>query len=113
MSKKLSIQIYSNFHLELANVFPRILPIAKYLFLVGNIGKLSYKLLFIFLDYCALKWEKIFYIPGNYEFYSGKKNYNTLNFEYDLKIKERYKNIYYVNNYPTFINKFRVIYSTA
>ena len=94
---KLKIQLYSGLHLELTKVFPRILPLAKYLFLVGNIGKLSNTLLFNFLDYCTSRWEKIFYIPGNHEFYSGKKNYDTLNFEYELRIKERYKNIYYLN----------------
>jgi hypothetical protein len=49
-------------------------------------------------------WDKIFYTPGNREFYSGKKNYDTLNFEYELKIKEKYKNIFYLNRNSVSLN---------
>jgi len=97
MLKKISIQIYSDFHIELLRQIPQIIPTAKYLFLVGNICQLNHPLFFKFFDYCSPLWDKIFYIPGNHEFYS-KKNYNTLDFEYNLKFKEKYKNVFYVNN---------------
>lgn len=104
MLKKLSIQIYSDFHIELLQQLPQIIPTAKYLFLVGNICQLNHPLFFKFFDYCAKLWDKIFYIPGNHEFYCGKKNYNTINFEYILKFKERYKNIFYLNNNSVSLN---------
>jgi predicted MPP superfamily phosphohydrolase len=97
MFKKLSIQVYSDIHIELMKQFPQIQPTAKYLFLVGDICQLNNPLFFKFFDYCSPLWKKIFYTPGNHEFYSGKKNYNELDFEYNLKFKERYKNIFYLN----------------
>ena len=97
MKKQISIQIYSDIHMELGKQMPKILPTAKYLFLAGDICKLNKELFFKFFDYCSPLWEKIFYTPGNTEFYSSKKNYETLDFEYNLKIKEKYKNIFYLN----------------
>lgn len=73
MLKKISIQIYSDFHIELLRQIPQIIPTAKYLFLVGNICQLNHPLFFKFFDYCSPLWDKIFYIPGNHEFYSKKK----------------------------------------
>ena len=97
MFKKLSIQVYSDLHIELMKNIPQIQPTSKYLFLVGDICQLNNPLFFKFFDYCSPLWKKIFYTPGNHEFYSGKKNYNELDFEYNLKLKERYKNIFYLN----------------
>lgn len=97
MSKKIAIQVYSDLHIEFLKQIPEIQPVAKYLFLVGDICQLNHPLFFKFFDYCSLRWEKIFYTPGNHEFYSGKKNYNQLDFEYDLKLKEKYKNVFYLN----------------
>jgi predicted MPP superfamily phosphohydrolase len=97
MLKKLSIQVYSDLHIELMKQFPKIQPTSKYLFLVGDICQLNNPLFFKFFDYHSPLWEKIFYTPGNHEFYFKKKNYNQLDFEYDLKLKERYKNVFYLN----------------
>jgi predicted phosphohydrolase len=96
------IQVYSDIYIHLWNKIPEIEPSAKYLFLAGNICQLNNNLIFLFFDYCSKKWEKVFYIPGNTEFYSQKKNYQTLDFEYNLKIREKYKNIFYLND--TFIS---------
>ena len=104
MLKNISIQVYSDFHMEFMNQIPQILPTAKYLFLAGDICQLNHPLFFKFLDYCSPLWEKIFYTPGNHEFYSGKKNYNEIDFEYDLKIKEKYKNIFYLNRNSVQLN---------
>jgi len=97
MFKKISIQVYSDFHIEFMKQIPYILPTSKYLFLVGDICQLNNPLFFKFFDYCSPRWEKIFYTPGNHEFYSGKKNYKLLDFEYNLKLNERYKNVFYLN----------------
>ena len=78
MTKKISIQIYSDLHIELMKNFPKIEPKAKYLFLVGDICQLNHHLFFKFFDYCSPLWEKIFYTPGNHEFYFKKKNYLIL-----------------------------------
>jgi len=105
MSKnKIQIQIYSDLHIEFMKQIPQIQPTAKYLFLVGDICQLNHPLFFIFFDYCSLRWEKIFYTPGNHEFYFRKKNYKQINFEYELKLKEKYKNIFYLNQNSVSLN---------
>ena len=84
----ISIQIFSDIHIELWNKMPEIPVKAKYLFLAGDIIQLNHLLFYEFFDYCSVNWEKVFYIPGTHEFYSKRKNYNELNFEYKLKFKE-------------------------
>jgi hypothetical protein len=97
-SKKITIQVYSDIQIESWNKIP-ILPIkAKYLFLAGNICNQTHPLFYKFFDFYSTKWEKIFYIPGNKEFYIKKKNYNQLDFEYKYRFESRYKNVYYLNN---------------
>ena len=59
---KITIQIYSDIHLELIKFIPKILPNAEYLFLVGDISQLSHISFFKFFDYCSEKWEKIFHL---------------------------------------------------
>jgi hypothetical protein len=110
--RELTMQIYSDIHIEIWNKLPVIPVMAKYLFLAGDICPLNHPLFYKFFDYCSSKWEKIFYTPGNNEFYSGKKNYDELNFEYDLKIKEKYKNIYYLNDNVVSLNEHVDIYGS-
>lgn len=98
---RIYIQVFSDIYFDLLSskdIVPQIMPLAKYLFLPGNICTLYHKMLFTFLDYCSQKWEKTFIVPGNHDFYSTKQNYTSLNFEFHMKISERYKNIYYLNN---------------
>lgn len=92
------IQIYSDIHIEVFNKLPEIPVKAKYLFLAGDICPLNHRLFYNFFDICSSRWEKVFYVPGNHEFYSGKKNYTELDFEYKLKLNERYTNVYYLND---------------
>lgn len=95
---KLPVQIYSKLYIHKWDILP-ILPVnAKYLILAGNICQLYHPFFFTFLDYCSSNWEKVYYIPGNIEFYSEKYNMNELDFQYKYKISNRYKNIYYLNN---------------
>lgn len=107
------IQIFSDLHIDLWDKLP-ILPVnAKYLFLAGDICKLNNFFFFPFFDYCSLNWEKVFYTPGNHEFYSKKRNYGELDFEYKLKISERYKNVYYLNNSSAQLNENCNVYGSV
>ena len=112
-SKKLIIQVYSDIHIELWNKVPEIPVKAKYLFLAGDICPLHHNLFFQFFDYCSLNWEKIFYTPGNHEFYSKKRNYGELDFEYNLKLNERYKNVYYLNDDSVSLNEDFNVYGSV
>ena len=98
MSKKISIQVFSDIHIELWNKLPEIPIRAKYLFLAGDICYQTHPLFYKFLSFCSLNWEKVFYTPGNHEFYIKNKNYNELTIEYKNFLKEKYKNIFYLDN---------------
>jgi len=98
MSTKINIQVYSDLHIEYWNEIPKIPAISEYLFLAGDICVETHPLFYKFMDYCSLNWKKVFYIPGSHEFYSKTKNYNQLIFDYNHRLKNRYNNIYFLNN---------------
>ena len=101
-AKKIIIQVFSDFHIEIWNKLPIIPVRAKYLFLAGDICNITHPLFYPFLDYCSLNWQKTFYIPGNHEYYIKKKNYNELIFDYKYRISNRYENVFCLdNNYIT------------
>jgi len=97
-AKRIPIQVFSDIHIEIWNKIPEIPVKAKYLFLAGDICIINHPLFYPFLDYCSQNWTKTFYTPGNHEYYTKKKNYNELLFEYKYKIGERYKNVYCLDN---------------
>lgn len=113
MESTIKIQVYSDLHIELWNKIPNLPAKAKYLFLAGDICQLNHPLFYKFFDYCSAHWEKVFYTPGNHEFYSNKKSYNILDFEYNLKLTEKYKNVYYLNNSSASLDENIEIYGTT
>lgn len=74
----MKIQYCSDLHLEFAQntLFLQknpIKPVADTLILAGDItlwGQKNFK--HWFFDYVSEHWERVYYIPGNHEFYSGK-----------------------------------------
>lgn len=111
--QKITIQIFSDIHIELWNKLPELPIKSKYLFLAGDICQLNNPLFYQFLDYCSLNWEKVFYTPGNHEYYSKKRNFNELEFEYNYRIGEKYKNIFYLNNKCVPLNDEIDVYGTT
>jgi len=109
----IKVQIYSDLHIDLWNKIPNLPVHAKYLFLAGDICKLSHPLFYKFFDYCSSNWEKVFYTPGNHEFYNRKKTYNELDFHYNLKLVERYTNVHYLNNSSTSLNEDIDVYGST
>ena len=100
MSTKMWIQVYSDIHIELQNTFPRLPVKSRYLMLAGDIGQLKqprHSAFHQFLKYCSSNWEKVFYIPGNHEFYVHDKTMDDIELEYK-RCFEKYKNIFYLNN---------------
>ncbi len=102
----ISIQVISDIHIELYRHFPHLKPLAPYLFMAGDIGNIDadnsikYK---NFLSYCSEKWEKVFVILGNHEFYqksvqiSEKKPFQEINKIY-AEIFEKFNNVYLLND---------------
>lgn len=82
---KIQIQVISDIHLECYNSIPKIIPIAKYLCLAGDIGTIKNKYdtkIKKFLLYCSKNWDKTFYVLGNHEFYqTAEFAHNKTNFE--------------------------------
>jgi predicted phosphohydrolase len=97
-TRKLTIQIFSDIHIELWNKLPTLHVNSKYLFLAGDICSQTHALFYPFFDYCSNHWEKVFYVPGNHEFYVKTKNFNELSFEYKYRLSQRYKNVFYLDN---------------
>lgn len=83
-NKKLIIQVFSDLHLELFNSssFPKIKPLAPYLFLAGDIGNINNNNFKDFLKYCNENWLKTFYVFGNHDLWSKTPNTSTL---YEVK----------------------------
>lgn len=68
--RKLSIQIYSDLHLELTKSIPEIVPRSPYLFLAGDISRFNHPSFREFLSYCNTRWKKTFYVFGNHDYWA-------------------------------------------
>lgn len=67
------IQYVSDLHLEFYEkaVFPQLVtPNARYLALAGDIGHPGSRVFHSFLDYVSGHWDRVFYVPGNHEYYA-------------------------------------------
>ena len=95
--KSITFQLYSDIHLEFSKTFPKIKPLAKYLFLAGDIGKINTLNFEPFFDYCSQNWEKVFYCLGNHEFYHSKKTFNNLKQEYK-NLFNKYSNVFLIDD---------------
>lgn len=90
----MEIQVFSDIHLEFyKKTFPKITPKSKYLFLAGDIGKISDNNYKDFIKYCSNNWEKTYVVLGNHEYYHSHKTYDRLFSEYK-KLIENFNNIY-------------------
>jgi predicted phosphohydrolase len=91
------MQYISDIHLEFYKEidFTTIVkPVAPYLALAGDIGYPNDPLFNEFIDYVSKNWKKVFYVPGNHEYYN-KKPYNKWKYsepsimsEIDSKLEE-------------------------
>jgi predicted phosphodiesterase len=99
------IQYVSDIHLEInhiTNYESIVKPIAPYLALVGDIGHIQTNTYKPFFDYVSNEFEKVFYIPGNHEYYSQpitKTNPVSTFYQLNHQMKlfcDTYKNIHYL-----------------
>lgn len=68
----MSFQLYSDIHTELKKgKFPEIPPKARNLILAGDIGNIKMENFKNFIRYCSERWEHIFFVFGNHEFYAS------------------------------------------
>lgn len=71
--KLVRIQYVSDIHLDFYDKVPfplLVKPNARYLALAGDIGHPSHPNYKAFFQYASLHWDKVFYVPGNHEYYN-------------------------------------------
>lgn len=119
------LRYVSDLHLELrSNIdHPKLKPLWNqdsseneyYLALVGDIGNPYHETLELFLDLVSPKYRKIFYVPGNHEYY----NYEVIpcrpknDFDLELeKLCHKYDNVILMNNSVYDLDGIKIIGST-
>lgn len=65
-------QLISDLHLEFLKTIPKIVPRAEYLILAGDVGYPNRENFSEFMKDVTNKFKKVFYIPGNHEYYCTK-----------------------------------------
>ncbi len=112
----ISIQYISDIHLEflhiekIKSITRKIIPISPILVLAGDIGNPFHSGYELFIKEMALKFEKIFLITGNHEYYGGKSIEET-----EDKIRSivyLYKNVSYLQNSYEDYKEFRWLGTT-
>ena len=98
-------QYISDFHLEHYSKYIEIpkLDDCENLFLLGDIGYPDNPVYKDFIKYCSEKWENVFVLFGNHEYYS-KIKIKTVD-EINNEALLFPKNVYFLNNCYYFVNK--------
>lgn len=83
------IQYVSDVHLEFLQTIPNIIPKTKILVLAGDIGYPHQKIYTTFLQDVSSKFEKVFLITGNHEYYTkGQISMETIDATIEKIIQE-------------------------
>jgi predicted phosphodiesterase len=104
----MKFQLYSDIHLEYYKKYPKIPRFAPYLFLAGDIGKLSHETYKAFIRYCSETWYKVLVVLGNHEFYHSKKTYDKLLREY-REFFEEFNNVYLLEKDACIVEDYNII----
>lgn len=116
-TKKISIQVVSDLHLEYVKKMPTLKIAAPNIALLGDIGNPrlhSYKK---FLDTLCKNYDNVFLISGNHEYWNicSEKNKIWTKQNTDIQIENivsKHNNIHYLNNKSIEINGVKIIGST-
>lgn len=105
--KATKFMLLSDLHLEFMKNIPEIIPKAPYLLLAGDIGYPEQPNFYHFLKNVSKKFETVFFVPGNHEYYQNYKidiglgeQIKTVN-ELDTLMKQicySLPNVVYLNN---------------
>lgn len=109
-----TIQVLSDIHLEMRPLkFNNIIiPSAKILALVGDIGSPFDKTFNEFIEWCSNNYEIVFFVAGNHEYYNTLGvDISTINNEIN-KICTNYSNVIFLYNKIYILNKYCFIGST-
>lgn len=115
----MKFQLVSDIHLEMGK--PYYIPVkAPYLLLAGDIGYPESKAYKEFMEYISKKFEKVFFIAGNHEFYCNKKKITPNGVQSDLEdkissmeeISKKISNVHFLNNSYYDLEDIRIVGST-
>lgn len=99
-----SFQIVSDIHIE--KMYPKIIdistiltPSSRNLIIAGDIGRYSFIKEYYekFLTDLCLLFEKVYFVPGNHEYYSDQKTINDIKFDF-LYLKNKISNLYILDD---------------
>ncbi len=110
---KHTFQLLSDLHLEMGTYFT-LKAKASYLLLAGDIGYPETQIFKDFMKQCSKKFEKVFYISGNHEYYQSNNNTRSIKQIEDI-IKEvchNYDNVFYLQNDYYDLDYIRIVGST-
>lgn len=85
---------------------------AKYLALIGDIGVPERAATPVFLEWCSKNWEKVFWVPGNHEYYNNKTNQPLTIQEKDAfmeKLVDGLPNVHLLNRNTVDVDDFRIV----
>lgn len=120
------LRYVSDLHLEMLKTIeiPKIISLwntkmdkndENYLALVGDIGNPFQSNLHIFFEKISLKYDKIFYVPGNHEYYNINKSNSHSIEEFQKKLSElcqQFDNIILMDNTSFDLDDINIIGST-
>ena len=115
----------SDFHLEFHSLqHPKLIPYWEFqknkncnyhLALLGDIGNPLQKNLHLFFEKISPKYQKIYYVPGNHEYYNLDQQIIRPKEEFDLQLInlcKKFSNIILMNNKIDYIDDTKIIGST-
>lgn len=109
-----SIQIYSDLHLELINKIPKIPPKSPYLFLAGDISRFNQPSFGKFLSYCNNNWQKTFYVFGNHDYWNPISYIQQIKQDVrDFLIENKLTNIHILDNEFIHLNEDIVVFGST
>lgn len=112
--RKIIIQICSDMHLELTKSIPYIPPLANYLFLAGDIGRINNPLLQEFLTYCNNNWEKTFYVFGNHDYWYPRSYIQKIKRQQNSWLqKNKLTNIHILDNQFVSVNEELIVFGST
>lgn len=107
----MNIQIVSDLHHEYFKDIVNIPKTANYIALLGDIGYPKNDNYDEFLASLSSRYEKVFVIAGNHEFYNSNTTMDSTTQIIESKCS-KYNNVYFLNNKSIIIGNYRVIGTT-
>ncbi len=95
LSTTMSFQYASDLHLEFGTPL-QLTPSAPFLLLAGDIGDPFSAAYWTALEWCSIKWERLFLITGNHEYYQRVKTIDEVDKYIRAECAKRFTNVHFL-----------------